>query len=185
MHGAGAGGAQRRHPPVRLQTERAGDAAGAAHAHLYRVRSAIVAPSVARARVVRRIDAPPTYRASPPRPQPRPTVGERNAEAMPAPARQSSAATPRGWYRTYDKFVSGEAVNKELQASATLTPQVSPCRRPPRSIITVQHGPFPVIARWRRTHTDLLVFNDTMTGHIEGPRAPAVKPGRITQARRE
>lgn len=25
-------------------------------------------------------------------------------------------ATPRGWYRTYDKFVSGEAVNKELQA---------------------------------------------------------------------
>ena len=184
MHGAGAGGAQRRHPPVRLQTERAGDAAGAAHAHLYRVRSAIVAPSVARARVVRRIDAPPTYRASPPRPQPRPTVGERNAEAMPAPARQSSAATPRGWYRTYDKFVSGEAVNKELQASATLTPQVSPCRRPPRSIITVQHGPFTFMQTFIfQLSRDW--FNDTMTGHIEGPRAPAVKPGRITQARRE
>jgi len=29
-------------------------------------------------------------------------------------------ATPRGWYRTYDKFVSGEAVNKELQARCLL-----------------------------------------------------------------
>lgn len=25
-------------------------------------------------------------------------------------------ATPRGWYRTYDKFVSGDAINKELQS---------------------------------------------------------------------
>lgn len=24
-------------------------------------------------------------------------------------------ATPRGWYRTYDKFVSGDAINKQLQ----------------------------------------------------------------------
>jgi hypothetical protein len=122
----GAGGAQGRHPPVRLQTERAGDAAGAAHTHLYRVRSAIVAPSAARARVVRRIDAPPTYRSSP-RQQPRPTAGARNAEAMPAPARQSSAATPRGWYRTYDKFVRVEAVNKELQAIAYTHTKGPPC----------------------------------------------------------
>jgi hypothetical protein len=109
-------------PPLRAgaaaATPRCGcsDAAGA-HTHLYRVRSAIVVPSAALARVVRRIDAPPTYRATPPRPQPRPP-GARNAEAMPAPARQSSAATPRGWYRTYGKFVSGEAINKELQAAA-------------------------------------------------------------------
>jgi len=26
-------------------------------------------------------------------------------------------ATPRGWYRTYDRFVSGDAVSKELQAT--------------------------------------------------------------------
>ena len=25
-------------------------------------------------------------------------------------------ATPRGWYRTYDKFVSGDNVNQQLQS---------------------------------------------------------------------
>ena len=39
-------------------------------------------------------------------------------------------------------------------------------------------GPSPPEEEEEEEEEDLFVFNDT----IEGPRAPAVKPGRITQA---
>ena len=39
-------------------------------------------------------------------------------------------ATPRGWYRTYDKFVSGDSVHKELQSRCfpCASPAASSCR---------------------------------------------------------
>ena len=46
------------------------------------------------------------------------------------------------------------------------------------AIPSTESGPQPLLEEEEEEEEDLFVFNDT----IEGPRAPAVKPGRVTQA---
>ena len=64
-------------------------------------------------------------------------------------------------------------------------PRGGPCHGPQRAafsglwaIPSTESGPQPLLEEEEEEEEELFVFNDT----IEGPRAPAVKPGRVTQA---
>ncbi len=66
----------------------------------------------------------------------------------------------------------GENFKKRLVENTA--PAVFSCRKKRRSFIIGLH----YRGEEEEEEEDVFVFNDT----IEGPRAPAVKPGRITQA---